>query len=81
MTARASDWLARHQARLLIQRGRRNPEHRRATLRRLTDRGTPARVSFDDPDFVIDIETLNDEAAISGWTRDDLSNHPFVRVE
>jgi len=28
-------------------------------------------VSFDDPDVVIDIETLNNEAAISMWTRDD----------
>lgn len=52
-----------------------------AILRLLTDRGTPGQVSFDDPDFVIDIETLNDEAAISMWTRDDLSTHPFLRIE
>jgi tRNA(Ser,Leu) C12 N-acetylase TAN1 len=52
-----------------------------AILRLLSDRDTPGRVSFDDPDVVIDIETLNDEAAISMWTRDDLSAYPFLRVE
>jgi tRNA(Ser,Leu) C12 N-acetylase TAN1 len=52
-----------------------------AILRMLSDRGTPGRVSFDDPDVVIDIETLNDEAAISMWTRDDLRSHPFLRIE
>ena len=52
-----------------------------AILRLLDDRGTPGRVSFDDPDVVIDIETLNDEAAISMWTRDDLSSYPFLRID
>jgi tRNA(Ser,Leu) C12 N-acetylase TAN1 len=49
--------------------------------RLLADRGTPGRVTFDDPDIVIDIETLNDEAAISMWTRDDLASYPFLRIE
>jgi tRNA(Ser,Leu) C12 N-acetylase TAN1 len=52
-----------------------------AILRQLSDRGTPGRVSFEDPDVVIDIETLNDEAAISMWTRDDLNAYPFLRIE
>jgi tRNA(Ser,Leu) C12 N-acetylase TAN1 len=52
-----------------------------AILRRLSDLGTPGRVSFNDPDVVIDIETLNDEAAISMWTRDDLNTYPFLRIE
>jgi tRNA(Ser,Leu) C12 N-acetylase TAN1 len=50
-------------------------------LRQLSDRGKPGRVTFEDPDVVIDIETLNDEAAISMWTRDDLNTYPFLRVE
>ena len=49
-------------------------------LGRLDDRGTPGTVSFDDPDVVVDIETLNDEAAISMWTRDDLNAYPFLRI-
>jgi len=52
-----------------------------AILRQLSDRRTPGRVSFDDPDVVIDIETLNNEAAISLWTRDDLNAYPFLRIE
>jgi len=52
-----------------------------AILRLLADRGAAGRVSFDDPDVVIDIETLNDEAAISMWTRDDLRAFPFLRVD
>jgi tRNA(Ser,Leu) C12 N-acetylase TAN1 len=52
-----------------------------AILRRLSDRRTPGRVSFDDPDVVIDIETLNNEAAISMWTRADLNLYPFLRIE
>lgn len=52
-----------------------------AILDLLSDRGTPGRVSFDDPDIVIDIETLNNEAAISMWTRDDLDTYPFLRIE
>ena len=52
-----------------------------AILRLLADRGSPGRVSFDDPDVVIDIETLNDEAAMSLWTREDMSTYPFLRID
>jgi tRNA(Ser,Leu) C12 N-acetylase TAN1 len=52
-----------------------------AIQRMLSERGTSARISFDDPDVVIDIETLNDEAAISMWTRDDLVAFSFLRID
>jgi tRNA(Ser,Leu) C12 N-acetylase TAN1 len=52
-----------------------------AILRLLDDRGTPGRVSFEDPDVVIDIETLNDEAAMSMWTRDDMNCYRFLRID
>ena len=52
-----------------------------AILRGLSERGISGRVTFDDPDFVVDVETLNDEAAISMWTRDDLSAYPFLRID
>jgi tRNA(Ser,Leu) C12 N-acetylase TAN1 len=52
-----------------------------AILDTLADRHARGRVSFDDPDVVIDIETVNDEAAISMWTRDDLRTYRFLRVE
>ena len=52
-----------------------------AIQRLLAVRHESARVTFDDPDIVIDIETLNDEAAISMWTRDDLDAFPFLRID
>ena len=43
--------------------------------------GTNGRVDFDDPDAVIDIETVGNEAGMSLWTRADLNDYPFLRVE
>jgi tRNA(Ser,Leu) C12 N-acetylase TAN1 len=43
--------------------------------------GTNGRVVFDDPDAVIDIETIDNDAGMSLWTRDDLNDYPFLRVE
>ncbi len=50
-------------------------------LAALQTAGTSGRVGFDDPDAVIDIETVGNEAGMSLWTRDDLSDYPFLRVE
>jgi tRNA(Ser,Leu) C12 N-acetylase TAN1 len=52
-----------------------------AIQRMLDARGTPGRVDFDDADVVIDVETLNDEGAISMWTREDLRAMPFLRID
>ncbi len=38
-------------------------------------------VDFEDPDIVIDIETVGDRAGLSIWTRDQLSNFPFIHVD
>ncbi len=51
-----------------------------AVLRELEVGGTPGSIDFDDPDAVIDVETLGGEAAISLWTRDDLRAYPFLRI-
>lgn len=37
-----------------------------------------ARVNFDHPDYLIDIETLDNNAGISIWNKDDLVNYPFL---
>jgi tRNA(Ser,Leu) C12 N-acetylase TAN1 len=47
----------------------------------LEEAGTPGRITFDDPDAVIDIEAIDDEAGMSLWTRDDLADYPLLRVE
>jgi tRNA(Ser,Leu) C12 N-acetylase TAN1 len=51
-----------------------------ALLDELERCGTPGRVEFDDPDAVIAIETLRDEAGLALWTRDDLERYPFLRT-
>jgi tRNA(Ser,Leu) C12 N-acetylase TAN1 len=48
-------------------------------LQALEGEGATARVTFDDPDLVIDIELLDDEGGMSLWTRDDLRDYPFLR--
>jgi len=53
----------------------------RALLTALEAAGTPARISFDDPDAVIDIETVGNRAGLSLWTREDLKRYPFLRVD
>lgn len=50
-------------------------------LAELVRRGAPGRIDFDDPDAVIDIETLGDIAGVALWTRDDLKKYPFLRID
>lgn len=51
-----------------------------ALLEELERRGTPGRIAFDDPDAIVVIETLHDEAGLALWTRDDFERHPFLRT-
>lgn len=50
-------------------------------LSRLKERGTSGKISFVDPDFVIDIETLNNQAGLSIWSREDLKVYPFLNID
>lgn len=43
--------------------------------------GPPARISFVDPDAVIAIDTIDDRAGISLWTREDLVRHRLLRPD
>ena len=47
----------------------------------LEQAGTPGRIDFDDPDVVIDIETVGNRAGISLWTREDLQQFEFLRPD
>jgi hypothetical protein len=42
--------------------------------------GAPGKVRFDDPDFAIDIETIDGRAGMSTWSREDLRAYEFLRV-
>lgn len=50
-------------------------------LQRLAEMGRPGRINFDDPDHVIDIETVGNRAGLSLWARDDLRHYPFLRID
>ncbi len=43
--------------------------------------GSPGRISFEDPDAIIAIETLEDRAGAALWSREDMARYPFIRVE
>jgi len=45
-----------------------------------TQFGTPAVVSFEDPDMVIAVETIGTQAGISLWLREDLQRYPFLHI-
>jgi hypothetical protein len=40
--------------------------------------GTPARVTFDDPDAILLIETIGGRAGMAVLTRDDYARHPLL---
>jgi tRNA(Ser,Leu) C12 N-acetylase TAN1 len=43
--------------------------------------GTPARIVFDDPDAIIAVETIDNRAGLSLWSRDDLSRYPLLGLD
>jgi tRNA(Ser,Leu) C12 N-acetylase TAN1 len=52
-----------------------------AILQHLSETGRPGRVKFEDPDYVLDIETVGPRAGMSIWSRDDLRRFPFLHVD
>lgn len=52
-----------------------------AILEALAAAGTPARITFDDPDAVIDVETVANRAGLSLWTRDEIKRYPFLKAD
>lgn len=62
-----------------------SPEEERAIdgaiLRRLETTGHGGRIDFENPDMVIDIETVGNRAGLSIWTRDQLEELPFLHID
>jgi len=42
--------------------------------------GAPGRISFTDPDAILQIETIDNRAGVSLWQRQDLLRYPFLGV-
>lgn len=47
----------------------------------LARRGDAAQVSFDDPDWIIAVETVDDRAGLSRWQRSDLVRYELLRLD
>lgn len=52
-----------------------------AILQHLSETGRSGRIRFEDPDYVVDIETVGLRAGMSIWSRDDLRRFPFLHVD
>jgi adenylyl- and sulfurtransferase ThiI len=43
--------------------------------------GIPGRITFEDPDAILAVETVGNQAGLSLWTREDLRRYPFLRLD
>jgi hypothetical protein len=43
--------------------------------------GSPGRITSADPDAIITIETVDCQAGLSLWTREELQRYPFLRLD
>lgn len=46
-----------------------------------SSREPPGAVDFDDPDMIIQIETIDGRAGLSLWSREERRRHPFLAVD
>jgi tRNA(Ser,Leu) C12 N-acetylase TAN1 len=49
-----------------------------AMLGALAAAGSPGRISFEDPDCVLPIETVGQRGGLALWTREELKRYPFL---
>ncbi len=52
-----------------------------AVLRITTARGAPARVSFDDPDAIVVVETVDNRGGMALFTREDRMRWPLLHID
>ncbi|MCM2349347.1 MAG: THUMP domain-containing protein [Bacteriovoracaceae bacterium] len=50
-------------------------------LDRFILQNSSAHVSFKNPDFIIDVETIKNEAGVSIWTASELREYPFINLD
>jgi tRNA(Ser,Leu) C12 N-acetylase TAN1 len=47
----------------------------------LEQSGHPGRITFADPDAILTVETVDGQAGLSLWTREDMQRYPFLRLD
>ena len=52
-----------------------------ALLEALEREGQSGRIDFEDPDFILDIETVDQRAGVSLWSREDLKRCHFLKLD
>jgi len=50
-------------------------------LEQLEETGRPARLTFDDPDFIIVVESLGPRCGLALWERDELARFPLLHLD
>jgi tRNA(Ser,Leu) C12 N-acetylase TAN1 len=50
-------------------------------LEALENAGMSGRITFEDPDVIIAVETVGNRAGMSLWTREDLQRYPFLHLD
>ncbi len=50
-------------------------------LEELGKMGNPGHITFEDPDAIIVVETVGQQAGLSCWTREDLQRYPLLRLD
>ena len=50
-------------------------------LEELVKMGNPGHITFEDPDAIVVVETVGQQAGISCWTREDLQRYPLLRLD
>jgi tRNA(Ser,Leu) C12 N-acetylase TAN1 len=50
-------------------------------LEALERTGAPGRITFDDPDVIVAVDTVGTRGGLSRWTRDELKSFPHLRPD
>lgn len=50
-------------------------------LERLEETGAPGRITFEDPDYIVAVESVGTQAGMSLWSREDLERFPLLGLD
>ena len=50
-------------------------------LEELEKAGNPGKITFEDPDAIVVVETVGQQAGLSCWTREDWQDYPLLKLD